>query len=844
MASAAKGPKRMTHVSLDLEWHIDTLQFRCGCWRKDKAATITGTFSLDTLRKVIESLPDDTCFIGHQIASADLKQLTRWGIKLPQHFTIEDSLVASRLANPDWPTHKLKPLAREYGYEYQDEHATEDDKELILYCGKDVEASEAINDTIKASLPKRQSALLKLQNAIAQAFFYCEIAGIKLNIKTLEADKQEYESKIARFAPLVADGAFTDDGKMRAWLQQNYSEKELQMLGKTDGGEMALNVKAMKWLPRQNKEFHAMVDGRAAQDYLTLYVNRPLEIQKDGYLFSNFKHLVARTQRRSTEPAVQNWPEQARHCIVSRFPGGKIVSADFKNLEARLFAYEAGCKKLMECLVEGGYPLVAERVFGWTGITKQDPRYKALKVLVLAIQYNMGNGVYIRNMLIDHGIKKTWAEAEADFDLFFDKFPEMYAERERRKRYGWETGKAWSLIGAHMPLPILPFDKIYSEKDVKWRKKSCENRAINYPTQCNRYGTKVLMSDLTWKENQFLQVGDELVAFDEHAPIGMGYKRQWRLCVVEEVRHDIAEVFEVNLDNGDSVYATSDHLHLTCNVAGFQNWRQTQNLYTGQNGQHSRLVKLVDTWECDPGRGAGYLAGLLDGEGSIHRTGGRVSFSQNPGNGVVEAGVSAFARLGFSTSVTNMGVGKAVNVSVLGEKSEQLRALMQIRPNRLIQKWRSQIDSFGSIRARNTPRVLSVTSIGIQPIVRMRTSTATYIADGYATHNCLAAYVTGSAMYDLQKELSVMADGAGRYVEAMLDSRKDPVSWQRAYSYLPGIPIIEVHDELVADCPADKVELMKEMFTKYMLQLKTLKKFIPTFNCPLDVDITVDDFWK
>lgn len=592
--ASTKDEKRyaMTHVSLDLEWHIDTLQFRCGCWRKDKAATITGTFSLDTLRKVIESLPDDTCFIGHQIASADLKQLTRWGIKLPQHFTIEDSLVASRLANPDWPTHKLKPLAREYGYEYQDEHATADDKELILYCGKDVEASEAINDAIKASLQRRQSALLKLQNAIAQAFFYCEIAGIKLNIKTLEADKQEYESKIARLAPLVADGAFTDDGRMRSWLQQNYSEKELQMLGKTDGGEMALNVKAMKWLPRQNKEFHAMVDGRAAQDYLTLYVNRPLEIQKDGYLFSNFKHLVARTQRRSTEPAVQNWPEQARHCIVSRFPGGKIVSADFKNLEARLFAYEAGCKKLMECLVEGGYPLVAERVFGWTGITKQDPRYKALKVLVLAIQYNMGNGVYIRNMLIDHGIKKTWAEAEADFDLFFDKFPEMYAERERRKRYGWETGKAWSLIGAHMPLPILPFDKIYSEKDVKWRKKSCENRAINYPSQC------------------------------------------------------------------------------------------------------------------------------------------------------------------------------------------------------------------------------------------------------------MAAYVTGSAMYDLQKELSVMADGAGRYVEAMIDSRKDPVSWQRAYSYLPGIPIIEVHDELVADCPADKVELMKEMFTKYMLQLKTLKQFIPTFNCPLDVDITVADFWK
>ena len=134
--------------------------------------------------------------------------------------------------------------------------------------------------------------------------------------------------------------------------------------------------------------------------------------------------------------------------------------------------------------MEGGYPLVAERCFGWEKITKEDPRYRSLKAMVLAVTYNMGVGLYKHNLEVDHGIEKTWAECERDYGDFFNTFPEIYDEIEARKAHVWKHGCIKSSIpGVVIPLALLPEYLFTTEKKYSFYRKKIENFACNYPTQ-------------------------------------------------------------------------------------------------------------------------------------------------------------------------------------------------------------------------------------------------------------------------------------------------------------------------------------------------------------------------
>lgn len=415
--------------------------------------------------------------------------MVKWGIQLPQHFTLSDSLLASRFLDPEAPAHGLKIVSRYHGYVYDDLHATEDREALLDYCGRDTFVSAEILKTMLKDCTADQKKVLQTYFKIEQAFFGCEIAGLKLDTAKLQKEARRLTKEINAF---VAGGVpvdlITNDDKFREWLFGRFSGKEeylYKRLGRTESGELQISAKYLKLLKPQTKQLTSLMSAREVNNYYTLYVKRPLDIQKDGFFHPEYKLLVSKTQRRSTEPAIQNWPAKARNVVVSRFPDGKIIAADERNLEARLFAWQSGCKKFLEALVEGGYPLVAERCFGWERITKEDPRYTALKAMVLAVTYNMSVGLYKHNLEVDNGIAKSWDECERDYGEFFNTFPEIYDEIEARKAHAWKHGCIKSSIpGVRIPLPILPDYLFDTEKRYQYYRKKIENYACNYPTQC------------------------------------------------------------------------------------------------------------------------------------------------------------------------------------------------------------------------------------------------------------------------------------------------------------------------------------------------------------------------
>lgn len=475
-------------LALDLEWHYkddDPLRgkFRCGCWYSASSG-LCGTFDLSEIRQrfAVAASLGSWEIVGHNI-NADLKKLVEWGVRLPDDFRIRDSLLAARMFVPSAPTKELKPFAREYGLFWEDKHDTENSRELIEYCAKDTYAAWWLESKLLQNKDEHQKKLYDFQCELSRAFLAVEVAGVKIDRELLEQERLRITTELTGLVKDIPEHIVTNDNVLRAWLRNRYSEKELHTLGTTDTGQLSINVKVLQTLPKPNKEFRAIVRARELQDYLTLYIDRPKELTDSrGFFFPEYKLLVAKTQRRSTTPAIQNWPSEARKVIVSRFPGGKILSLDFKNLEARLFAWQAGCKKLLSALVEGGYPLVAERCFGWERIEKTDPRYKMLKILILAVLYNMSPGMMRYQLKINHGMIVSYEEAEQQLNDFFDVFSEIYDERERRKRFAKKHGYAVSEIGARMPMQSLP-DGILPPEKMQRVAKSLENKAVNYPTQ-------------------------------------------------------------------------------------------------------------------------------------------------------------------------------------------------------------------------------------------------------------------------------------------------------------------------------------------------------------------------
>lgn len=258
-----------------------------------------------------------------------------------------------------------------------------------------------------------------------------------------------------------------------------------------------------------------------------------------------------------------------------------------------------------------------------------------------------------------------------------------------------------------------------------WNNKPC---ILDF--KCMAPTTKVLTRKLEWVPLDTLNVGDELVGFDEYAPEKF---RRLRPSTVLAVKPGRKPLFRVELEDGSHVDVTADHPFLTHapNLA----WR------TLDDGLKS-VYRVGWPWKPETSYKAGWLAGLYDGEGTlaVHRGIPRqLQLVQNPGP-VLDQAVSFLEELGFITKTlvkprpsgfTGNYTCKAI--SIYGGAITRRAFLGRLRPTRLLERW-SALEDWGRLDGY-AERVVSVTPLGEQPIVSLETSSKTFIAEGLAVHN-------------------------------------------------------------------------------------------------------------
>lgn len=121
-----------------------------------------------------------------------------------------------------------------------------------------------------------------------------------------------------------------------------------------------------------------------------------------------YDRLSGRTGRLkvASGPSILTLKKEHRDILRSRFPGGKIISVDYKSLEARTFLYSTGGSLDEDDI----YEVVAQKVF-----KSEFPRH-IIKAVVISLLYGMGDAALAIKLNIDKAkVRKLSREVKKFF---------------------------------------------------------------------------------------------------------------------------------------------------------------------------------------------------------------------------------------------------------------------------------------------------------------------------------------------------------------------------------------------------------------------------------------------
>lgn len=300
-------------------------------------------------------------------------------------------------------------------------------------------------------------------------------------------------------------------------------------------------------------------------------------------------------------------------------------------------------------------------------------------------------------------------------------------------------GLAVAIQGSEVHFPDGPIRNELSDFEYEYTR-----TGVRY---CVDPATPVLTDDLRWVDAASLSPGDGLLAFDEN-PVDRKVRR-WRRARVTATEIIERPCYRLTMEDGTVIVCSAEHRWLVASNNGPALWKLTSELRGRHEWSHSlrftphRLIKPVDVWQEATTYQAGYLSAAFDGEGTLsqHRRNDRregfhfrlsIAQRENAMAAEIRKTLAAF-NFSWAESAGN-GTNKDVSAfGVTGRARETLRLLGQIRPKRLLAKF--DPDKIGAMWSDENCAIKSIEFLGDRPVVAMGTTSKTFLAAGYASHN-------------------------------------------------------------------------------------------------------------
>jgi hypothetical protein len=284
---------------------------------------------------------------------------------------------------------------------------------------------------------------------------------------------------------------------------------------------------------------------------------------------------------------------------------------------------------------------------------------------------------------------------------------------------------------------------------------------------CVTPDTKLLTHDLQWVPAGEIESGDTLIGVNED--LDSEYARCFAVGEATAHGKKVDDLYEISFEDGRTVRCNGEHKWLVKKIGlkGTE-WMATEDIQKEiieREGRprHWTVMSVCHPWEEDTSKEAGYIAGLLDADGSLGTSQLTVLFAQQE-NIVLSLIQRGLHERGYRTGIgpcksqeeldRSASQKQVYQMRIRGGLPEQLRLLGSIRPPRLLERWltlwdlsKRRLEGRGS-GAGAPMRITSITSIGKGEVVMLGTSCRTYIANGFVCHNTVLKMAKKRAFVD------------------------------------------------------------------------------------------------
>ncbi|MBQ7372954.1 MAG: DNA polymerase I [Clostridia bacterium] len=211
---------------------------------------------------------------------------------------------------------------------------------------------------------------------LSDVLFEMERQGFKIDLSALEQMTKVYEGKINELLDKIISLAgenFNPNSPKQ--LGVILFEKLGLKAGKKTKSGYSTNAEVLESIADQHEIVPIILKYRQIQKLYSTYLKgfAPLVDKKTGLIHTCFNQTLTTTGRLSSkEPNLQNIPvrddegRELRKLFISSFENGKIVGADYSQIELRLLAHFSKCEQLINAFNNGEdiHALTASQVFG------------------------------------------------------------------------------------------------------------------------------------------------------------------------------------------------------------------------------------------------------------------------------------------------------------------------------------------------------------------------------------------------------------------------------------------------------------------------------------------------
>lgn len=272
---------------------------------------------------------------------------------------------------------------------------------------------------------------------------------------------------------------------------------------------------------------------------------------------------------------------------------------------------------------------------------------------------------------------------------------------------------------------------------------------------------RVLTEEFKWVRISEIEEGTTLIGFPEETKIHEG--ATFLPTLVEKKKTLKKEVLEITTSEG-VVKCSVDHMWRASTGTNPLKWKKASELKIGWS-----LSKVMEVWDTPNNQEVGWMAGFLDGEGYISNN-SQIGVGQNA-DGDNALCFNEAARL-FKRYMPHCELRFADQRRCVKMRPAGLRTGWQavgiFQPLRLKAKLLRGY-SKTSIRSRNNRKgkIISIRSLGVQEVVALQTSTKTFLAEGFLSHNCQLEVCNQAYVTQSPKMIQDIKDGVDFHVKRL-----------------------------------------------------------------------------